>query len=310
MHDRFDTGGTFRLSPMTRRGFLLGGAAAATSLALYGGLWGRHDLQVTHRKVAIHDLPDGFVGFTIVQLSDIHLVEYTEPWFLVDAVHRINALNPDLVLLTGDFVSRGPLSDPTAWRAAGVAAEILSTLKAPQRFGVLGNHDVAVGSQHVIDPLTAHKTPMLVDSYVAIERGRDRIWVCGTDDAGTRTPDLNLAIPQLPDVPVILMVHEPDYVDTVVQHPRYPMVDLMLSGHTHGGQVRLPFAGPLVLPPMGRKYVEGAFQFGHMQLYVNRGLGTVGLPMRLNCPPEITHITLTRGSPGASGDDTDVPAQT
>jgi predicted MPP superfamily phosphohydrolase len=96
------------------------------------------------------------------------------------------------------------------------------------------------------------------------------------------------------------MVHEPDYADTVRQHPRFPMIDVMLSGHTHGGQVRLPLAGPMVLPPMGRKYVEGAFQIGHMQLYVNRGLGTVGLPMRLNCPPEITHITLIRGSIGAS----------
>jgi predicted MPP superfamily phosphohydrolase len=300
MADRFDPGAHLRFSPMTRRAFLIGGTAAAASVALYGGTRARHDLQITHRQIAIADLPDAFVGFSMVQLSDIHLVEYTEPWFLVDAVERINRINPDIVLLTGDFVSRGPLADSTAWRAAGVAAEILSTLKAPQRFGILGNHDVAVGSEHVIQPLEAHKTPMLVDSYVAIERGHDRIWLCGTDDASMRTPVLSLAVPQLPDVPVILMVHEPDYADTVRQHPRFPMIDVMLSGHTHGGQVRLPLAGPMVLPPMGRKYVEGAFQIGHMQLYVNRGLGTVGLPMRLNCPPEITHITLIRGSIGAS----------
>jgi uncharacterized protein len=89
-------------------------------------------------------------------------------------------------------------------------------------------------------------------------------------------------------------VHEPDFADHVVRHPRFPLIDLMLSGHSHGGQVRLPFLGPLILPPMGKKYVEGLFQFGHMQLYVNRGLGTVGLPFRLNCPPELTHITLVR----------------
>lgn len=283
-----------RLSPITRRAFLAGGGAAAAIFAFDGATHGRHSLEVTHRSFAIRDLPDAFVGFRIAQLSDIHLVEYTEPWFLVDAVDRINALAPDIVLLTGDFVSRGPLRDTTAWRAAGVCAEILSTLKAPQRFGILGNHDVAVGSEHVIRPLEAHKTPILVDSYFALERGHDRIWLSGTDDAGTRDPDLNLAIPKLPDVPVILMVHEPDYADTVRQHPRFPMVDLMLSGHSHGGQIQVPFAGPLVLPPMGRKYVHGAFQFEHMHLYVNRGLGTVGLPMRLNCPPEITEITLTR----------------
>jgi predicted MPP superfamily phosphohydrolase len=72
-------------------------------------------------------------------------------------------------------------------------------------------------------------------------------------------------------------------------------VDLMLSGHTHGGQVRLPLIGPVVLPPVGRKYVHGLFRFENMQLYVNRGIGAVGLPFRLNCPPEITILTLSKG---------------
>ena len=88
------------------------------------------------------------------------------------------------------------------------------------------------------------------------------------------------------------MAHEPDFADVVVQHPRGPLVDLMLSGHTHGGQINLPFCGPLVLPPMGRKYVHGIFHLNQMQLYVNRGIGTVGIPFRLNCPPEITLLTL------------------
>ncbi len=135
---------------------------------------------------------------------------------------------------------------------------------------------------------------MLIDSYVPIQRGSDYIWLCGTDDPGTRIPDLNLAIPAYPTAPVILMCHEPDYVDHVIRHPRFRYIDLMLSGHTHGGQVRLPAIGPLILPPMGKKYIEGRFQFDHMQLYVNRGLGTVGLPFRLNCPAEITHFTLQR----------------
>jgi hypothetical protein len=86
----------------------------------------------------------------------------------------------------------------------------------------------------------------------------------------------------------------PDYSDTVLSHPRGRLVDLMLSGHTHGGQVRLPFVGALHLPPGGKKYAEGLFRLGSMQLYVNRGIGTVGLPFRLNCPPEITLFTLQR----------------
>ena len=279
---------------ITRRSFLVGASAAGLSLAAYGGTHARHEIEVTHRTLRIRDLPDAFVGFRLVQLSDIHLEEYTEAWFLKRAVDLINQLNPELVLITGDFVSRGPASDKYAWRAAGTAAEVLEGLKAPQRYACLGNHDVGVGAGHVIAPLAAHGTPMLIDSYIPIERGSDYFWLCGSDDAGTRDPDLNLAVPDAPSAPVILMCHEPDYVDHVIRHPRFPWIDAMLSGHTHGGQVRLPVLGPLILPPMGKKYIEGSFRFGDMELYVNRGLGTVGLPLRLNCPAEITQFTMQR----------------
>ena len=279
---------------MTRRSFLVGASAAGLSLAAYGGLHARHEIEVTHRTLRIRNLPDAFLGFRFVQLSDIHLEEYTEAWFLRRAVDIINQLHPELVLITGDFVSRGPASDKFAWRAAGVAAEVIEELRAPQRYACLGNHDVGVGADRVIAPLRAHHTPVLVDSYVPIQRGSDYLWLAGSDDAGTRDPDLNLAVPDAPRAPVILMCHEPDYVDHVIRHPRFPWIDVMLSGHTHGGQVRLPVLGPLILPPMGKKYIEGRFQFAHMELYVNRGLGTVGLPFRLNCPAEITHFTLQR----------------
>jgi predicted MPP superfamily phosphohydrolase len=281
--------------PVTRRSFL--GAAAAVAglgLATYAGTYGRHEFEITNRTIPIRNLPDGFQGFRFVQMSDIHLEEYTEPSFLERMVAQINALDPDLVLITGDFVSRGPLSLKVSWRAAGVAAEVLSTLKAPQRFGVLGNHDVNVGADHVIRPLEAHGTPILIDSYSPLERGSDVLWLCGSNDAGTRVPDLNFAIPARPNAPVLFMCHEPDYVEKVVLHPRFPLIDLMLSGHSHGGQIRLPYIGPLILPPMGQKYVEGLFHFDRMQLYVNRGIGTVGLPFRLNCPAELTHFTLVR----------------
>ncbi|MGA7157260.1 MAG: metallophosphoesterase [Acidobacteriaceae bacterium] len=280
---------------VTRRSFLGATlAVAGLGLATYSGTYARHEFEITHKTVPIRDLPDGFANFRIVQMSDIHLEEFTEPSFLERMVAEVNELNPDLVLITGDYVSRGPLSLKVSWNAAGVAAEILSTLKAPQRIGVLGNHDVNVGADHVIRPLEAHGTPVLVDSYTPLERGRDVLWVCGANDAGTRIPDLNFAIPANPRAPVIFMCHEPDYAEKVVEHPRFPLIDLMLSGHSHGGQIRLPVIGPLILPPMGQKYVEGMFQLGHMQLYVNRGIGTVGLPFRLNCPAELTEFTLVR----------------
>jgi hypothetical protein len=282
---------------LTRRGFL-GAALAAAGLgvAAYAGTYARHEYEISRLTIPIRNLPDGFEGFRLVQMSDIHLEEYTEPYFLERMVAETNAMAPDLVLITGDFISRGPLAVTEAWKAAGVAAEILSTLKAPQRFGILGNHDVAVGADHVIRPAEAHGTPILVDSYTPLERGSDVLWLCGANNASYRVPDLNFAIPANPRAPVIFMCHEPDYVETVIEHPRFPLIDLMLSGHSHGGQIRLPYIGPLILPPMGQKYVEGMFQFAHMQLYVNRGIGTVELPFRLNCPAELTHYTLTRAT--------------
>lgn len=282
----------FSPSGLTRRKFILGSGVAAAGLALYSGEIARHEFDLVDTTIRVSNLPLPFHGFRIAQLSDVHLDEFTEPIFLEYIVHRINELSPDLVLVTGDFVTRGSLTFLDSRHAAYRSAEILSTLKAPQTYTILGNHDVAVSSQLVIDALHSQRIPLLVNEYVAIERGGARIWLCGTDDAGMGHPDLDLTIPQRPDGPVILMVHEPDYADEVTRHPRGQFVDLMLSGHSHGGQVRMPFYGPLILPPLGQKYVMGHFRFGGMQLYVNRGIGSVGLPFRFNCPPEVTIHTL------------------
>ena len=279
---------------ITRRRFLTSASLAGLGVAAYASTHGRHQFEIVHRTFAIANLPDAFQNFRIVQISDIHLEEYTETWFLEEIVRQTNALQPDLVVITGDFVSYGPRALPVAWRAAGTCAEVLSGLSAPQRYAVLGNHDRTVGASHVIEPLQAHGTPVLVNSFVPIERGSDRLWICGSDDVEGGQPDLDLSIPADPRAPVLFLCHEPDYVDRIVDHPRFPLMDLMLSGHSHGGQIRLPFIGPLMLPPMGKRYPEGLYRFGRMQLYVNRGIGTVGLPLRLNCPPEITHITLIR----------------
>ena len=279
-------------SHFSRRRFLIGTGAAAAGLALYSGEVARHEISFDTRTIPITNLPTPFHGYRIVQISDIHLDEFTEPYFLERIVHHVNALNPHLVLLTGDFVTRGAFTSFDARSSAYRCAEILSTLTAPLRYGILGNHDVTVGAPLVIEALTSYGTPVLVNQHVAIEQGGERLWLCGVDDPDTRRPNLDLAIPATPNAPVILMAHEPDYADDVLQHPRAPLIDLMLSGHTHGGQIRLPFLGALVLPPLGRKYVEGLFHLKQMQLYVNRGIGTVGLPFRLNCPPEISTLTL------------------
>jgi uncharacterized protein len=278
---------------MTRRVFLRSAALAAAGAAVYAGTHGRHELEVVRRTIFIRNLPDSFRGFRLVQLSDIHLVRWTEPWFVQRVVERTNQLAPDLVAITGDFISHtSELS--TAYRAMPVCADILSGLKCPERYGVLGNHDVSVDAGMVTRALAAVRIPLLVNRFTTVERGSDRIWLCGVDDPGMSAPDLSAAIPPHPGAPVVLLAHEPDFADKVRLHPRGPLVDLILSGHSHGGQVRLPFVGPLILPPMGKKYIEGHFRLSNMQLYVNRGIGTVGLPLRFDCPPEITEITLQR----------------
>ena len=279
-------------SRFTRRNFLIGAGATAAGFTLYSGEIARHEIDIVQRPIAIANLTSPFHGYRIAQVSDIHLDEYTEPFFLERIVHRVNALAPDLVLLTGDFITNGAFSFIAGKHAVRRCAEILTTLTAPLRYAILGNHDVAFNGPMVTEALAANGTPVLINQYLPIERNGARFWLCGVEDPGTSHPDLDLAIPTKPDGPVLLMAHEPDFADHVVEHPRGHLVDLMLAGHSHGGQIRLPFLGPLVLPPMGLKYPEGYYRFNQMQLYVNRGIGTVGLPFRLNCPPEITVITL------------------
>jgi predicted MPP superfamily phosphohydrolase len=281
-----------RASRITRRKFLIGSGVTAAGLALYAGEIARHEIDIIQRPISIRNLPTPFNGYRIVQISDIHIDEYTEPYFVDRIVKRINALSPDLVLITGDFVTLGAFTFVAANHAIHRCAEILATLACPLRFAVLGNHDVAVNAPLVIGALQKNGIPVLVNQHLPIERNGSRIWLGGVEDPGTSHPNLDLTIPARPDGPVILMAHEPDYVIDVLRHPRAPLIDLMLAGHSHGGQIRLPFFGPLVLPPMAKLYPEGHYHFKQLQLYVNRGLGTVGLPFRLNCPPEITVITL------------------
>lgn len=279
----------------SRRKFLVRASlTAAGALALYSAEISRHELSVVARTLAIEDLPTAFNGFRIVQISDIHFDEYTEPAFLRRVIRKINSLSPDLVLLTGDFISFAPLPRRFAQHAFHHCTEMLHEIACRSRFAAMGNHDSFLGAPEMRPIFGAVDIPLLVNEHVPIERNGQRLWLCATHDPVTHVPDLDATIPQNPDGPVLLMCHGPDYADTVVAHPRGRVVDAMFAGHTHGGQVRFPLLPPLHLPEGGRKYVEGAFRLGRMQLYVNRGIGAVGLPFRLNCPPEITVFALQK----------------
>jgi len=291
--------------PVSRRRFLKAGLYGAAALALYAGEVERHWTEVTHLDIALPRLPRAFDGMRIAQLSDIHLEKFTEPFYLRHAVHKVNQMQPEAVFLTGDYVSEGFVSNAFARRAAWTCGSILSKLECKSVYAILGNHDVAVGEREVTAALRGHGITVLRNASLPIERSGGRFWLAGIDDPVWGHPYPELAIPpairNIPDEPVVLLCHAPDYADDLLADPIGKAIGLMLSGHTHGGQVRVPGLGAVALPEMGKKYIQGSFRLGNMQLYVNRGLGTVGLPFRFNCPPEITLFTLRAGQVPESG---------
>jgi uncharacterized protein len=282
-----------RKKAFSRRDFLKLAGVAALGLPVYAGEISRHELSVVRLTITLPRLPEAFRGLKIAQVSDFHYAEYTEAFFIRQIVERVNLLNPDMVVFTGDYITNGFWPHQQTVKFAYECAEILSRVKCPLRYAVLGNHDCthSLYADAVTDALETHGIPVLENRSLPLERDGGRLWLAGTGDALCHEVRLDEAIPaaaRKDSEPVILLVHEPDVLPEVARHG----VDLMLSGHTHGGQVRIPFLPAMFLPPMGRDYVEGLFRLGPTQLYVNRGVGTVNLPFRFNCPAEITLITL------------------
>ena len=277
----------------TRRQFVVGGAAAVAALALGADavLLGARDLVVRRVEVGLKRLPAALDGFAIAQLSDFHY-SALEDSLLREAVRLTNQLHPDLVMLTGDFVTvrMWHKRDPHAAADADPCATILAGLRSRHgSFAVLGNHDYFSDSEVVARSLEDRGIQVLRNRSIPIERDNDRLWIAGVDDVLGGNDDLQLALRGITDdQAVVLGVHEPDYAESVKRQ----RVDLQLSGHSHGGQVRLPLIGPPFLPPLGRMYPLGLYPLGTLTLYTNPGIGTIRIPARLNCPPEITLLKL------------------
>ena len=251
--------------------------------------------RLVRKEIRLRRWPSRLNGFSIALLSDFHYDPYFSVHPIRSAVEIVSRLRPDLVALTGDFVSASWLGSAVRGAAdAEPCAELLAKLRAPHGvWAVLGNHDVAAGADRVTDALNAVSITTLSNQSVAIERDGARFWLGGVDDVLDGSPDLPDTLRGIPSAEaVVLMAHEPDYADYVAGYP----VDLQLSGHTHGGQVRIPFLPPLYLPPLAEKYISGLFQIRALTLYTTPGIGTVDLPVRWNCPPEVTFITLTSSS--------------
>jgi predicted MPP superfamily phosphohydrolase len=197
-----------------------------------------------------------------------------------------NSLRPDLVVLTGDYV----------WREQEAIFEltpILSGLNARHGvYSVLGNHDLWLDVETTETAFDEAGLPMLVNQGVQITEGKGSFYLAGMDDGWSGRPDLNLTLEMAPtDDPIILLLHEPDLVNETSLDPR---IALQLSGHTHGGQVLIPGKPPIFTPHLGKQYSQGLFRVNDTWLYTNRGLGVISVPLRFNCPPEVTLLTLTR----------------
>lgn len=166
----------------TRRGLLKAGLWSGLGLALYSGELERHWIETTHVEMPLPGLSPVFDGMRIAQVSDIHMDEYTEPFFLRHMVEKVNDLMPEIVLLTGDFVSEGPRSRRFARGAAWKCAELLDGLTCQVRYAIMGNHDVLVGKGAVKEALFSHGVMVLDNDHVPIERDGVRWWLAGVDD--------------------------------------------------------------------------------------------------------------------------------
>ena len=283
--------------PTTRRKFIrlavTGGVAA---LAADTALIAPNFPRIVRKEILLRRWPDRLEGFTIALLSDFHYDPYFSVHPLRSSISMVNRLRPDLIALTGDFVTEpfhaNKLNRLRSAVAAEPCAQLLRQMQAPYGlWAVLGNHDVVTDPNRVIDTLRAVGIQVLGNQSVPIEGTGTRFWLAGVDDVLEDRSDLDAALSKIPaNEPVLLLAHEPDFADYVAGFP----VDLQLSGHSHGGQVRIPFVRPLWLPPLAKKYIWGLYKIGGLTLYTNPGLGTVGLPVRMNCPPEITFLTLRR----------------
>ncbi len=277
---------------LTRRRFLhlVGSAGLAGVAGLgYGGLVERAWVDIEQITVSLPGLAEGLSGLRIAQLSDIHLSRFTTVELLMAAVTRVNELQPDIVGFAGDYVGHES-------RFAAGLIEPLRMLEPPA-YAVYGNHDLWTDREAVGAALAETPVTLLVNQSREAAPG---LIIAGLDDAWSGHPRPQLALAGSPvDYTRLLLCHEPDYFDTI-RREKLP-VALQLSGHSHGGQVRLPTTRPdgkslttraPLLPHMATKYPIGHYHVGSYQLYTNRGLGVWPLPFRFNCRPEITLLTL------------------
>lgn len=270
---------------MTRRRFL--GSAIVTAIAgyRYARCIEPRWLDVVEVDVPLRKLPDSFAGFTIAQISDIHFGPLVTPEDIEPALEAVLGFDADAIVITGDLVSRLNHGE------ADMIVHALRRLHARHGvFAILGNHDWWEGASTVTEALRSAGVTVLANRHHVLQRDGQSLYLVGLDDVWCNKHDLARALTGIPpSAAVVALVHEPDYADTVANDPR---VILQFSGHSHGGQVRVPFGGGVWYPPWARKYPCGLYHIRDLTLYTNRGVGMVSWQLRLACRPEVTLFRL------------------
>jgi predicted MPP superfamily phosphohydrolase len=270
-----------------------GGAVAGLGYAFVEPRW----FQVTHRTFPLRGLPPSLEGLRLVQLTDIH----HGPWLSLDHVREIvracNALRPDLVLLTGDYILFSSAYIRPVVEELAQLRPVLGTLS------VMGNHDWNEGGHLVLRELAdAGLTPLdntrrvLTPDRELVKSAAEGLALCGVDDLWRGDPDVWRALAGLPPaMPRLVLTHNPDLAETPNVTRTGLRVDLMVCGHTHGGQVYIPGLGtPFVPSAHGQKYAQGLVQGPTCPVFVCRGLGVATVPLRLGVPPEMAVLELRR----------------
>lgn len=263
--------------------------ATVVGIAVAGGLYSRfvHPFQprLNRQRIQLPPAHAGLDGLTIAFATDLHVGPHFPAAALEPSIRMLERVNADIVLFGGDYISESP-------RYLAEVQEPLRRMAATAKlgaWGMLGNHDIANVRDRVMEMFASTGILILTNEAVEIETGKGPLWLVSIDDALLGSAQLEQAFAGVPaNAARIAMWHEPDLAERV--EPFGPF--LLLSGHTHGGQVRLPLLGPVAAPKLGKRYVSGRFTLGDMTLFVSNGIGMYRPPVRLNCPAEVVVFTL------------------
>lgn len=309
------------LPMLSRRTFLksalIGGTAASIGLSVYDLQTDGYtaDFILENVEVPIEGLPSAFSGYRIGFITDIHIGTWVPEMWLERALHAVKKMDVDLLLLGGDYIL---VHENSLWDSAGLIrnprfsgitkSDVIpliytSFAECVREFtcrdgvlAVVGNHDHWNGFPQFLDILSNHPTiKLLINEEHSIIRGDQQLHIFGVDDYLTGLPSTPPQRQLANHVSKrIILSHNPDYIPAILERPEIDF-SLALCGHTHGGQIVVPALGPIAAQVVDPRFISGMCRIGDRHIYTSRGLGVVGLPFRINCPAEVTVLTLVQG---------------